>query len=138
MPEAKTLPNDASVAAFLAAVDDPQRRADAQQLVRLMQQATGEPPVLWGSAIVGFGRYHYRYASGHVGDSCLVGFSPRKGDISLYLQDGFDERADLLARLGRHKLGKVCLYLRRLADVDMAVLADLIGQSVAEMRRRHP
>ena len=138
MPEAKTLPNDASVAAFLAAVDDPQRRADAQQLVRLMQQATGEPPVLWGSAIVGFGRYHYRYASGHEGDSCLVGFSPRKGDISVYLQDGFDERADLLARLGRHKLGKVCLYLRRLADVDMAVLADLIGQSVAEMRRRHP
>ena len=138
MPEAKTLPNDTSVTAFLAAVDDPQRRADAQQLLRLMQQATGEPPVLWGSAIVGFGRYHYRYASGHEGDSCLVGFSPRKGDISLYLQDGFDERADLLARLGRHKLGKVCLYLRRLADVDMAVLADLIGQSVAEMRRRHP
>lgn len=92
---------------------------------------------MWGPSIVGFGSYHYQYESGHQGDACLVGFASRKGDLSLYLMGGFPEREALLARLGRHKVGKACLYLRRLSDVDLAVLEELVARSAASVRERH-
>jgi hypothetical protein len=140
MYEAKTKPTALSVDRYLADIADDARRQDCEALVAMMQRVTGCPPVMWGTSIVGFDRYHYRYASGHEGDACVVGFSSRKGDISVYLMAGDDdgERSALLARLGRHKMGKACLYLRRLADVDQAVLEALVTRSVAETRARYP
>lgn len=135
--ESKTRPTPQSVEAFIAAVPDAGKRADAQVLVDLMQKATGEPPVLWGPSIIGFGSYHYRYDSGREGDSPIVGFSPRKASLVIYVMTGFQDAGELLARLGRHTTGKSCLYVKRLADVDMAVLATLVTRSVADMRARY-
>jgi hypothetical protein len=129
----KTQPTQASVAAFIAAIPEPERRADCETLARLMQAVVGEPPVMWGSAIVGFGAYRYQYASGTQGDWPLVAFSPRKGDLSVYLMPGFEVLAPQLQKLGRHKTGKACLYLRKLADVDPAVLRKMIEISVASL-----
>lgn len=136
MAENKTKATEASVAAHLAAIPDEARRKDCETLARLMTRATGEPPKMWGPSIVGFGSYHYRYESGHEGDSCLVGFASRKGDLSVYLMGSFPEREALLARLGRHKLGKACLYLRRLGDVDLEVLEQLVARSAASVKDR--
>jgi hypothetical protein len=136
MAEAKTQPTKASVAAFIAAVPDAQRREDCKAVARLMQDATGARPVLWGTNIVGFGTYRYRYASGREGEWPVVAFSPRKSDLTLYIMPGFDCFADLLARLGPHRTGKACLYLKRLADVDLAVLRQLIEAGVAAMAPR--
>ena len=138
MAELKTQANDASVADFLAAVEPPQRRADAQVVCDLMAEVTGEPPVMWGPAIVGFGRYTYRNASGKPVDWMLIGFSPRKANLTLYFTAGFDEHADLLARLGKHKTSVSCVYVNRLSDIDMNVLRELAAQSVALMRARYP
>jgi hypothetical protein len=139
MSDAKTKPTALSVDRYLADIADDVRRQDCEALAAMMQRVTGCPPVMWGTSIVGFDRYHYRYASGHEGDSCVVGFSSRRGDISVYVMGDDDgERAALLARLGRHKMGKACLYLRRLADVDQAVLEALVTRSVAETRARYP
>jgi hypothetical protein len=136
MAEPKTKATKASVAAFLAAIPDEQRRKDCKAVAKLMQEATGERPVLWGASIVGFGAYRYEYASGGTGDWPVVGFSPRKSDLVLYLMAGFERHADLMAKLGRHKTGKSCLYLRQLADADPAVLKELVGRSVAAMERK--
>lgn len=138
MSDAKTRPTSASVAEHLAKIGDPGRRADCEALVAMMSRVTGEPPVLWGPSIVGFGRYRYRYASGHSGESCVTGFAARKGDISVYLVAASPSQEELLAGLGRHKMGKACLYIRRLADVDPRVLEQLVAESVAEVRRRYP
>ena len=137
MVENKTKATGASVAAYLAAIADETRRQDCAALAQLMARATKLPPVLWGTSIVGFGSYHYQYESGHQGDSCLVGFSSRKGDISVYLMASFPGRDELLARLGRHKMGKACLYVRRLSDIDPQVLEQLVVGSVTEVKRRH-
>lgn len=134
----KTQPTPASVQAYLDAIPDEARRTDCQALLALMQAVTGEPPVMWGSAIVGFGRYHYRYDSGREGDACLTGFSSRKADISVYLVAEGQGQAELLTRLGRHKMAKACLHIRRLADVDAGVLRQLVAASVAEVQRRYP
>lgn len=129
--EQLTRPTGAAVDELVAAVPDEQRRADAQALCALMQEVTGEPPVLWGPAIIGFGQYHYRYDSGHEGDSALVGFAPRKQHLVLYLSGDFETKhAATMARLGPHKTGKGCLYLKRLADVDQEALRELIDDSV--------
>jgi len=121
---------EASVAGFLAAVPDEQRRLDAQRLCAMMQEITGEPPALWGTSIIGFGTYHYRYASGREGDAPLAGFSPRPQHLAIYLVGGFGNRyQSLLARLGPHKTGKGCLYLKRLDDVDHDALRELIDRS---------
>ena len=133
----KTAPTDVSVASYLDAIPDAARRADCAVLADMMGRATGAPAVMWGAGIVGFGSYHYRYESGREGDFCTVGFSARKGDISLYLMDGFEGKDALLGRLGRHKTGKACLYLRTLADVDLAVLHELIEGSVAATHARY-
>ncbi len=137
MAEAKTKPTAASVAAYLAAIEDPKRRADCETIGQIMRRVTGQEPRMWGPSIVGFGHYRYTYASGHSGESCQTGFAARKGDLSVYLvAEGPDQQA-LLARLGKHKMGKACLYLRRLDDVDLPVLEALIAGSVAAVRQRY-
>ncbi len=127
----KTQATDASVQAYLAQIEDPQRRADCEQLVKLMSKATKQPAYMWGSSIVGFGSLHYRYESGREGDMCVLGFSSRKGDISIYGTASAPEREALLEGLGKHKLGKGCLYVRRLEEVDVKVLAQLFAAAVA-------
>ena len=138
MAEVKTKQNDLSVDAYLDAVADEARRQDCRALVKLMSAVTKHAPKMWGDSIVGFGAYHYKYASGHEGDTCSVGFSSRKGDISIYILSGFEQHDALLAKLGKHKVGKACLYVRRLSDIDLPILEQLVSRSVAEIRRRYP
>lgn len=139
MAELKTAPTKASVAKFVAAVEDEARRADCAVLMEMMERVTGATPVMWGPSIVGFGSYHYRYASGREGDWMLAGFSPRKRDLTVYVMAGFQGKEKLLARLGRHKTSAGgCLYLKRLADVDLAVLEELVRDSVERLRRAYP
>ena len=138
MAEAKTKPTTRSVASYLDAIDDEARRKDCKALAAMMKRMTGCAPKMWGPSIVGFDQYHYQYASGHEGDMCIVGFSSRKGPISVYMAAGCDIDHALLARLGKHKMGKACLYLNRLADVDLAVLEQLLARSAAETRKRYP
>ena len=137
MAELKTQPHDGDVAAFLQAVSNDQRRADALRILEIMREITGEPGRMWGPSIVGFGSYHYRYESGREGDWFQVGFSPRKQNLSIYIMPGFDRYEALLAQLGKHKTGKSCLYVNKLADVDEAVLRRMIEQSVAYMRKKY-
>lgn len=126
---------DASVEEFLAGLPDGQRREDARRLCAMMQQITGEPPAMWGSSLIGFGTYHYRYASGHQGDSALASFSPRSQHLAIYLVGEFESRYQpVLARLGPHKAGKGCLHLKRLDDVDQDALRELIDRSVRVRR----
>lgn len=132
MAEPKTRPTDQSVEAFLDSVPDERRRRDSRIVVDLMAQITGAEPVMWGSSIVGFGRYHYRYASGREGDSPVIGFSPRKQSLTLYLPEGFERHEQLLKALGKHKTGKVCLYVNKLADVNLPVLRELIEASLQQ------
>ena len=121
----------ASVEAFLARVPDEERREDAHRLCAMMQEITGEPPTMWGTSIIGFGTYHYRYASGHEGDSALAGFSPRRQQLAIYLVSEFaDRHRAALARLGPHKTGKGCLYIKRLDTVNQDALRELIDRSV--------
>ena len=138
MTEAKTRANDLSVNAHLDTILDEARRQDCRELIRLMSGVTKREPKMWGTGIVGFGTYHYTYASGHEGDACLTGFASRKGDISIYLMCGFDGHEALFAKLGKHKVGKSCLYVRRLSDIDLPVLEQLVARSVADLKRRYP
>lgn len=136
--EAKTLPTDASVEAFIDSVDHPGRREDAHKVLALLAKATGHPPVMWGPSIIGFGRYRYTYDSGHSGEAPLVGFSPRKANLVLYMAAYDEARDDFLARLGKHKSGKGCIYLNRLADVDAGVIAEMARWSMDTLKQRHP
>lgn len=133
MAELKTRPEETSVPQFLASIADENRRRDCEAIAELMQDVTGAAPVMWGASIVGFGRYHYRYDSGREGDWMLVGFSPRKKDITLYLMAGFERFPDLMQRLGKHRTGKSCLYVKKLDDVDRMVLRELVQSSVDAM-----
>jgi len=126
----KTVETDADVAAFVAGVADAGQRADTAALIEILSRLSGEPPKMWGSSIIGFGTHHYRYESGREGDICRVGFSPRKGKTVLYGL-GVQTRADILARLGKRATGKGCLYLKRLCDVDLAVLEELVSSALA-------
>ena len=137
MADAKTKPTAASVEAYIAAIGSEERRADCHELVRLMSKVTKKPATMWGTSIVGFDAYQYRYESGHGGQFFVTGFSSRKGDISVYLTASFPGQQKLLQTLGRHKMGKACLSIRRLSDVDMKVLEKLVAGSVAETRRRY-
>ena len=137
MAENKTKATDASVQGYLAAIEDEMRRSDCFALTNLMTDATGHPPKMWGSSIVGFGNYHYRYESGREGDFCLVGFSSRKGDISVYGLHAAAKANELLAKLGKHKAGKGCVYLKSLANLDLKVLAKLVASAAAEKKRQH-
>jgi hypothetical protein len=131
MAENKTKATGASVADYLAAIDDETRRKDCEALADLMAKATKQPPRMWGARIVGFGSYHYRYASGREGDTCIVGFSSRKGDITVYGLKCAGGAAELLAKLGKHKAGKGCVYIKRLSDVDLKVLEKLVAGAAA-------
>lgn len=137
MAENKTKETDASVGAYLAGITDEARRKDCEALVKLMARATKHPPRMWGSSIVGFGSYHYRYESGREGDTCLVGFSSRKGDISVYGLKAAPGHEALLAKLGKHKEGKGCLYIRSLSDVDPKILEKLVADAAAAKRAAH-
>ena len=134
----QTVETGADVAAFVAAIADAGQRADAEALIAIMADVSGERACMWGPAIIGFGRYHYVYESGREGDMPRVSFSPRKGQTALYLAGSFPERDALLAKLGKHKTAKVCVYIKRLTDVDLRVLRDLIAASLAERARRYP
>ena len=129
----KTVRNSADVAAYLESVAEPRRRADAIAACELIREVTGAEPAMWGTGIVGFGEYHYRYASGQEGDWPAVGLAPRKAALTLYLSDGFDNRQDLLARLGPHTVGKSCLYLKKLDAVDPVVLRELVRAAFHEV-----
>ncbi|RYD79448.1 MAG: DUF1801 domain-containing protein [Verrucomicrobiaceae bacterium] len=138
----QTQPTNADVTAFLDQLD-PSRRSDADRLVAMMSAATEESPTMWGQSIIGFGRYRYRYETGREGDSPLASFSPRKTEFSIYLTgvyfpESIERTAELLAHLGRHRMGKACLYVRSLSDIDEAVLRQLVEFSVAELRRHYP
>jgi len=137
MADNKTKPTKSSVTAFIDALTDQSRRADAKLLVKLMKNATGEKPQMWGPSIIGFGSYHYRYDSGREGDMPIVGFSPRKAATVLYIATGFSDANALLAKLGKHTTGKSCLYIKKLADVDQEVLESLVVKSVAAMRAQY-
>jgi len=133
----KTKATEVSVAAFIAALPDESRRADAKALVKLMQGATGEKPKMWGPSIIGFGSYHYVYESGREGDMPIVGFSPRKAATVIYGMRASGEAESLLAKLGKHTSGKGCVYIKRLADVDQKVLSTLLTKSAAATRAKH-
>jgi uncharacterized protein DUF1801 len=135
--ENKTKKRAASPKAFIDKVKSERKRKDSHELVALMRDITGEPPVMWGPSIVGFGQYHYKYESGREGDMPLTGFSPRAGSLVLYLGPGLDS-PKLRAKLGKHKATRGCLYINKLDDVDRAVLRELVQKSVAEMRKRYP
>ncbi len=136
MAELKTQKTDASVDQFLSSMPE-NRQADCRTLLELMQKAAGAPPKLWGSSLVGFGDYHYTYASGREGDWFLTGFSPRKANLTLYVLNGFPGQEDLLENLGKHKVGKGCLYINKLEDVHLPTLKKLIAGSVKHAKKLH-
>lgn len=138
MSDLKTKPTAASVNAFINAIDDERKREDARAVAAMMAEVTGAPATMWGSSIVGFGSYHYRYASGREGDFMETGFSPRKRALTLYIMAGFSDYEGLLAKLGKFSTGKSCLYIKRLADVDETVLRELVERSVAYIRDKYP
>lgn len=138
MYELKTKQNDNSVIEFIEKVDSPKKREDAYQLLDIFTEATGYEAKMWGPSIIGFGSYHYKYASGHEGEAPLVGFSPRKAKISLYLSACDPARESLLNELGKHTTGKSCVYINKLADIDVSVLKDLIEHSIKHLRETYP
>ena len=138
MSKLKTKPTKVSARSHIAAIASEEQRKDALTLVALMRKVTRQEPRMWGPSIVGFGSYHYKYASGHEGDSALAAFAVRGRELVVYTAESFEGRDDLLARLGKHKSGKVCVYIRRLADVDLKVLETLVARSVADTKRRYP
>ena len=134
MAELKTQENDASVNDYLNSVEDEKKREASFKVKELMEEVTGEEARMWGDSIVGFGHYNYKYASGREGEWMLVGFAPRKKNLTLYIMSGFDEYDDLLDKLGKHSTGKSCLYINKLEDVDTDVLRDLVDKSVQHMK----
>jgi hypothetical protein len=139
MAETKTKATEVDPEDFIAAVPDPQRRADAEKLTAMMERLSGEPPKMWGPSIIGFGDYTYKYDSGHGGTSARAAFSPRAKELVLYLSsDGYAGKEDQLARLGKHRIGKACLYIKKLSDVDEAVLEEMISDSIAWMDEKYP
>lgn len=138
MADAKTVPTGASVADFVGSIADPQRRADAARLVAIFRDLTGEEGLMWGDSIVGFGRYRQRYASGRQAEWPAAGFSPRRNALTIYIMPGFEMYSDILAKLGRFTTSKSCLYVKRLSDVDEAVLCELVRRSLDYLRATHP
>lgn len=135
MAEPKTKATTDSVPAFVKKIPDAQKRADTQAVIALMKAATKQDPVMWGASIIGFGSYRYEYAGGRTGDWPVIGLSPRKQNLTLYIMPGFDDHAPLLKKLGPHTIGKSCLYIKRLSDIDMAVLKKIVTGSIAKMKK---
>ncbi|KIC10943.1 hypothetical protein RA19_09430 [Leisingera sp. ANG-M1] len=138
MSQNKTVPTGVSVEGFLASVEPERKALEAQQLDALFRQASGFAPQMWGATIVGYGRYHYRYATGREGDFLATGFSPRKARHSIYIMPGYQDYGAILARLGKHKLGKSCLYVNKLADIDLDVLSELIITGLKDLNALWP
>ena len=138
MSDLKTKRNDGNVMKFLESVENKQRRKDALAVLNLMKDVMDEEPEMWGDSIVGFGSYHYQYASGREGDWFLTGFSPRKQSLTVYITAGFDHYDELMSKLGKHKTGKSCLYINKLEDVDTDVLKQLVIESVDHMKKTNP
>ena len=138
MSAPKTKPTEVSAESHIAAIANEEQRKDAQTLVALMRRVTKQEPRMWGPTIVGFGSYHYKYASGHEGDSALAGFAVRGSELVVYTAEAFEGRDALLAKLGKHRTGKVCVYIKRLANVDLNVLETLVARSIAETKRLYP
>lgn len=138
MAKNKTMPTDVDVNEYIAAVENQQQREDSEYLVRLLQEITGERPYMWGPSIIGFGSYHYKYASGHEGDAPLLGFSPRKNATSLYIYSETEENKKLLSSLGKYKMGKVCIYVKKLSDVDESVMRKIAENSIHYIQKRYP
>ncbi len=136
--ELKTKKTRRSVEKFLAQIADDQQRADCRRIAQVMQQVTGEEPAMWGSGMVGFGTYHYKYPTGREGDWFVTGFSPRARDLTVYLTYGFADDGELLARLGKHSTGKACLYIKSLDAVNVGVLTQLVQRSVRQIRKQYP
>jgi hypothetical protein len=136
MAELKTKPNKVSVEKFLNSVKDEKKKADSFKVLELMKKITKEEPVMWGPSIVGFGKYHYKYASGREGDMCITGFSPRKNALTIYIMPGFEKYNSLMKQLGKYKTGKSCLYIKKLEDIDSKVLKSLITESVKYMKNK--
>jgi hypothetical protein len=134
MAENKTRQTDASVTAFLASIADERKRRDSQVILEMMREESREEPRMWGESIIGFGSIHYKYESGREGDMPKIGFSPRKQNLTLYITPGFERYADLLGQLGKHSTAKVCLYIKRLEDVDLSVLRRVVRRSLDDMR----
>ena len=137
MAELKTKQNQASVKTFLDGINNTQRREDAFKVLQMMKKITRKQARMWGPSIVGFDQYHYRYDSGHEGDMCMVGFSPRSQALTLYVMPGFKDQDNLLQKLGKHKSGKGCLYIKKLADVDPAVLEKIITAAYSHMKKNY-
>ena len=135
MAELKTKKHDGDPFKFIRSVENETRREDALVLMNIMQELTGDKGSMWGPSIIGFGKYHYKYASGREGDWFVTGFSPRKASMTLYIMSGFRRYSELLGKLGKHKIGKSCLYINKLADVDMDVLKELISESIAQLNK---
>ena len=139
MAENKLQETTGNVSKFVEEIEDEKKRQDAHQLIQLFSEETGCEPKLWGANIIGFGRYHYKYASGHEGDAAPIGFSPKKAQISIYLSQPEDEiREEKLSRLGKHKMGKGCLYIKKVSDIDPAVLKELVQDSVNYIKETYP
>jgi hypothetical protein len=136
MAKMKTVPTEVDPYDFIEQVADEVKQEDSKELIALMKKITGKPPKMWGPSIIGFGRYRYKYVSGHQGEICMIGFSPRRPNLVLYVGPGIEDKA-LMARLGKHKTGKGCLYIKKLDDIDRDVLKELVQQSVSEMRKRY-
>ena len=137
MATPKTTPNNNSVEAYLENIADEKKRTDSKKIVELLQSITGESPQMWGDSIVGFGSYHYKYASGREGDWPLTGFAARKQNLTLYIMEGFEKHDELLEQLGKYKTGKACLYIKKLADVDEEALKALVVASVEYLKEKY-
>lgn len=137
MAELKTKKNDSDVSAFLDGVENEKKRADSFRILEIMTEITGESPKMWGSSIIGFGEYHYKYESGREGDFFISGFSPRKQNLTIYVMSGFEKHEALMEKLGKYKTGKSCLYIKKLEDVDEKVLREIITASVNYMNNKY-
>lgn len=135
MSKNKTTPNDNNVEAFLNNVENEQRRNDSFKVLKIMEEVTGEKPIMWGNSIIGFGSYHYKYESGREGDFMLTGFSPRKTSLTIYCMTGFND--DVMKNLGKYKTGKSCLYVKKLSDINEDVLKDLIRKSINRLKEKY-
>ena len=137
MAELKTKPTEADIEAFIDQVNDEQKRDDCRRLIMIMSEISGESPKMWGPSIVGFGTYHYVYPTGNEGDWMLTGFSPRKQALTIYIMSGFEKFDELMGKLGKHKTGKSCLYVKKLTDIDESVLRELIKNSIETVKKRY-
>lgn len=138
MAKNKTTETESDFTAFIESVPDERKRKDAYQISDIMQSCTGYKPKMWGSGIIGFGSYHYKYTSGHEGDAPLAAFSPRKDAISLYLASNFDRKEELLQQFGKHKAGKGCIYIKKLADINIDILKEMVSASVSWLNEKYP